>query len=172
MSRILVVEPRNILRQAISLALFPDHEVQTVAVLSESDAALVKEFDLVMIDSAAWDETNTLNRQLVRWVQGWKVPTIWIDDGGGPRAPTSDNLVVLTRPIQKDSLQSAVTKSLATSSSLRNGNVHMTAKKAATKEAKIVGASQVAGPQIIELVDVVEEAPEPNNGKKQQRKTK
>ena len=33
MSRILVVEPRNVLRQAISLALFPDHEVQTATFL-------------------------------------------------------------------------------------------------------------------------------------------
>jgi hypothetical protein len=82
MSRILVVEPRNILRQAIGLALFPDHEVQMAALLSDSNATVAQEFDLVIIDSAALRATNTLSSQLVRAVQSWKVPTIWIDDTG------------------------------------------------------------------------------------------
>ena len=62
MSRILVVEPRNILRQAISLALFPDHEVQMATFLPDSNAAAVKEFDLVIIDSAALRETQHLEQ--------------------------------------------------------------------------------------------------------------
>jgi hypothetical protein len=52
MSRILVVEPRNILRQAIGLALFPDHEVQMAAWLSDRHATVAQEFDLVIVDSA------------------------------------------------------------------------------------------------------------------------
>ena len=53
------------MRQAISLALFPDHEVQSAALLSDSNAALVKEFDLVIIDSAALNETgNSITRDL------------------------------------------------------------------------------------------------------------
>ena len=53
MSRILVIEPRNILRQAIGLALFPDHEVQMAAWLSDSHATVAQEFDLVIVDAAA-----------------------------------------------------------------------------------------------------------------------
>ena len=77
MSRILVVEPRNILRQAIGLALFPDHEVQMAAWLSDSHATVAQEFDLVIVDAAASRATNTLNSQLIRAVQSWKVPTKW-----------------------------------------------------------------------------------------------
>ena len=121
MSRILVVEPRNILRQAISLALFPDHEVQFVALLSDSNAALVKEFDLVIIDSAALNETGNSITEILQRLQGWKIPTIWIDDTG--RGPTAayDKLIVLTSPIQKDTLQSAITKCLDRSPSEQNG---------------------------------------------------
>ena len=136
MSRILVVEPRNVLRQAISLALFPDHEVQTATFLSDSNAAIAKEFDLVIIDSAALRETSNSSSQLIRTVQGWKVPTIWIDDTGGRQAPARDNLVMLTGPIQKDTLQSAVAKCLGISSSKQNGTAGMLAKeRMATKEA-------------------------------------
>jgi len=173
MSRILVVEPRNILRQAISLALFPDHEVQTATFLSDSNAAVAKEFDLVIIDSAALHETKTLNNQILRAVQGWKVPTIWIDDTGGRQPPGRDNLVILTGPIQKDTLQSAVAKCLGISSSKQNGTAGILAKEPmATKETRTATASQGTGPQIIELVDVVAEPPESRKNKKQQTKTK
>lgn len=171
MSRILVVEPRNILRQAISLALFPNHEVQMATFLSHSNAAVAKDFDLVILDSAALREANALSSQLIRAVQGWKVPTIWIDDTGGSQAPARDKLVVLTRPVQKDSLQSAVAKCLGISSSKQNGTPSIpVSEPMATKETSSAAVSQGAGPQIIELVDVVEEPPE--RRKRQQTKTK
>jgi DNA-binding NtrC family response regulator len=172
MSRILVVEPRNILRQAISLALFPDHEVQTATFLPESNVAVAKEFDLVIIDSAALRETSKSSSQLIRTVQGWKVPTIWIDDTGGGHAPAYDQLVVLTRPIQKDTLQSAVAKCLGISSSKQNGTAGILAKeRMATEESTTAAAPQVTGPQVIELVDVVAEPPARKKSKKQQTKT-
>ena len=74
MSRILVVEPRNILRQAISLALFPDHEVQTATFLSDSNAAIAKEFDLVIIDSAALGETNNFEQSAHPYSAGMEGP--------------------------------------------------------------------------------------------------
>jgi DNA-binding NtrC family response regulator len=173
MSRILVVEPRNILRQAISLALFPEHEVQMATFLPDSDAAVAKDFDLVIIDSAALRDTNTSSSQLIRAVQGWKVPTIWIDDTGGGQAPARDKLVVLARPVQKDTLQSAVANCLGISSSKQNGILSRPVKeRMATKEASTAAASHGAGPQIIELVDVVEEPPERRKNRKQQTKTK
>jgi DNA-binding NtrC family response regulator len=173
MSRILVVEPRNVLRQAISLALFPDHEVQTATFLSDSNATIAKEFDLVIIDSQALGETGNSSTQLIRTVQGWKVPTIWIDDTGGDQAHAYDQLVVLTRPIQKDTLQSAVAKCLGMSSSKQNGITSIAVtERMTTKEATTVATPRVTGPQVIELVDVVAEPPPRRNSKKQQTKTK
>jgi CheY-like chemotaxis protein len=171
MSKILVVEPRNVLRQAISLTLFPDHEVQTATFLSDGNAAAAKEFDLVIIDSEALGETGNSSSQLIRTVQGWKVPTIWIDDTGGRQAPARDNLVMLTGPIQKDTLQSAVAKCLGISSSKQNGSV-LAKERMTTKESRTVAVSQVTGPQVIELVDVVAEPPARRKSKKQQTKTK
>jgi DNA-binding response OmpR family regulator len=172
MSKILVVEPRNVLRQAISLALFPDHEVQTATFLSDSNAAIAKEFDLVIIDSTALRETSNSSSQLIRTVRGWKVPTIWIDDTGGDQVPAHDQRVVLTRPIQRDTLQSAVAKCLGISSSKQNGTAGMLAKEQiTTKEATTVAVSQARGPQVIELVDVVAEPPARKKSKKQQSKT-
>jgi hypothetical protein len=105
-------------------------------------------------------------------VQGWKVPTIWIDDTGGDQAPAYDQLVVLTRPIQKDTLQSAVANCLGISSSKQNGTAGMLAKeRKVTKQAITAAVSQSAGTQVIELVDVVAEPPERRKSK-QQTKTK
>jgi hypothetical protein len=105
-------------------------------------------------------------------VQGWKVPTIWIDDTGGDQAHAYDQLVVLTRPIQKDALQSVVAKCLGMLSSKQNGITSIAVKeRMTTKEARTAAASQVTGPQVIELVDVVAEPPE-RRKKKQPTKTK
>jgi hypothetical protein len=173
MGRILVVEPGKIMQHAIGLALFPDHEIQVTGLLSDSTAAAVKEFDLVIIDSAALRESEILGAQSLRAVQGWKVPTIWIDDAGGSQAPDRDKLVILTTPIQKHTLQTAVAKCLDISSADQNGITSIPAKeRMATKEAKTAAVSQEASPQIIELVDVVEEPPERRKNKTQQKKTK
>jgi hypothetical protein len=106
-------------------------------------------------------------------VQGWKVPTIWIDDTGDGQAHAYDQLVVLTRPIQKDALQSVVAKCLDMSSSKQKGITSIAVnKRMTTKEASTVAAPQVTDSQVIELVDVVAEPPERRKDKKQQTKTK
>jgi DNA-binding NtrC family response regulator len=173
MSRILVVEPRNILRQAISLALFPDHEVQFVALLSDSNVVVAKEFDLVIIDSAALSEIGNSSTEILKRLQGWKIPTIWIDDTGRGQIPAHDKLIVLTSPIQKDTLQSAITKCLDRSPSEQSGTARTPAtERRATREARNVAAQQAVGPQIIELVDVVAEPPARRKSKIQGRRTK
>jgi DNA-binding NtrC family response regulator len=173
MSRVLVVETRNLLRQAISLALFPDHEVQFAASLSDSNAAVAKEFDLIIIDSAALRETGNSISEILHKLQGWKVPTVWIDDSAARQATSHDKLVVLTRPIQKDALLSAITKCLHESFSKENGAENIPAReRKATEEARTTAAPEAAGPQIIELVDVVAEPPERSKSKIQESRTK
>ena len=85
------------------LALFPDHEVQLAAWLSDSHATVAQEFDLVIVDAAALRATNTFEqstRPCGAIVEG-------PDRYGStiPRArqaPARDKLVVLTGPIQKE----------------------------------------------------------------------
>lgn len=158
------MEPRNLLRQAICLALFRDHEVQVASALSDSHAAGALECDLVIIDVAALRETSHSGGQLVPTVEGWKIPTIWIEDSGAGLAPARDKLVVLNRPIQKEALQAVVAKCLGMSSTKQNGAPNAALKeRTTTRDATTAAASQ--GPQIIELVDVVAEPPERRKSK-------
>jgi hypothetical protein len=171
MSKILVVEPRKILQQAIRLALCPDHEVQLDANLSDQEPSAIKNFDLAIIDAAALRDVNVLGTQLLRAVQKWKIPKIWIDEAERVQAPGRDKLMVLTKPIQRETLQSAVATCLgAGSSSKQNGTARLSVKGATGATAKDSRTPAVA--PIIELVDVVEEPPERKSHNQQQRKTK
>ena len=135
------------------------------ALWSGSSATLPQEFDLVIIDAAALRASNTFSSQLVRAVESWAVPTIWIDDTGARQAPSREGLVVLTGSIQKESLQSAVKKCLDGSSTKRATS--MAAKESMTTKELSAAMPQSTGPQIIELVDVVEEPPASRKTRKQ-----
>ena len=173
MSRILLVEPRDILRQAISLALFPDHEVQLATLFSDADELIAPQFDLIIIDSAALSETGNSDGELLHKLRASKIPTIWIDDPRGGEAATHDKLVVLASPIQKEALHAAMTKCLDRSSVKSDASASMSAKeRIARKEARTVLESQATGPQIIELVDVVAEPPERGKSRTRERRIK
>jgi hypothetical protein len=171
MSRILVVEPQKILQQAIVWFLFPDHEVE----VSENVLAkeTVKDFDLAIVDAAALREVNLLSAQWSRAVEGWKMPTIWIDDAAGAPVPTGKHLVVLGRPMQRDVLLAALAKCLGASSfSKQNGTRSLSATdRSVSLEITAEEASTATGAPVIELVDVVEEEPERKKNRKQQRNT-
>jgi hypothetical protein len=177
MSRILVVEPQKILQQAIVLFLFPDHEVEVNENLAETP--VVKDFDLAIIDAAALREVNTRGAQWSRTLQGWKIPTIWIEDTSGVQAPSGNQFVVLGRPVERDALRAAIAKCLGVfSTSKRNGTTSSSATDETgllgmtTRETNTADAPQVKGSPIIDLVDVVEEEPERKKNRKQRRGTK
>jgi DNA-binding NtrC family response regulator len=162
MSKILVVEPRKILQQALRLALSADHEVQLDARLTDQEPPALKNFDLAIIDAAALRDANALNTQHLRAVQGWKIPKIWIDEVETVQAAGRDRLVVLTKPIQKETLHSAVATCLGVSSrGQQNGTVPQPARGTTGSSGTTASDSATTpGPTIIELVDVVEESPE------------
>jgi hypothetical protein len=168
MGKILVVEPRKILQQAIRLALYPDHEVQLQTNLSDQEPP-VKNFDLAIIDAAALRDVNVPGTQSLRAVKGWKIPKIWIDEAQRVQAPGRDQLVVLTKPIQKETLQSAVATCLGVSLHAKQNGAKKTTGSGATAASD---SGTTAGPVIIELVDVIEEVPERRRHGRQQRKTK
>jgi hypothetical protein len=173
MSKILVVEPRKILQQALRLALCPDHEVHLDANLSDKEPAAVMEFDLAIIDAAALRQVNLPSTQVLRKVQAWTMPKIWIDEAERTQARGRDDLV-LTKPIEKDTLQAAVATCLAAAlSSKQNGNSGPPAKKA-TRSTRTTATdrSTIAEVPIIDLVDVVEEPPAHNPYSRRQGKTK
>ena len=173
MSRILLIEPRDILRQAISLALFPDHEVQLATLFSDSNELIALQFDLIIIDSAALSAPGNSDGEFLHKLRASKIPTIWIDDTRVGEAATHDKLVVLASPIQKDALQAAMTRCLDRSSVKSDAPASMPAKeRMATKEARTAPEFQATGPQIIELVDVVAEPPERGKSRTRERRTR
>jgi hypothetical protein len=178
MSRVLVVEPQKILQQAITLSLFPEHDVQLSVDFSDNAAAAARNFDLVIIDAAALREGNALSAPLLAMLPNWKVPTIWIQDGGAPPAPSGGRVVVLTRPLQKHDLQLAVVECLTTAATAKPNRTGVSDKgspvpsKATTDETRTARPSELPDSRVIELVDVVEEESERETNKTRQRKTK
>jgi hypothetical protein len=174
MSKILVIEPRKILQQALRLALCPDHEVELDANLSDKEPAAVKDYDLAIIDAASLREANVSSAQVLRAVQAWKIPKIWIDDDERAQAPGLEKLVVLAKPIEKETLQSAVATCLGVSLPGKQNGTGRRPAKGTTGFAGTTASDSdtTAGPPIIDLVDVVEESPERKSQGRRQRKTK
>jgi hypothetical protein len=179
MSKILVVEPQRILQQAMILSLFPQHDVELAADVSENGTPDGKGFDLVIIDAAALRDANALRGSVPPVAQEWKLPTIWIQDGGGPPAPSGGRIVVVKRPIQKDALQSAIAECLADSSTSKRKASRSVpdqgvpgSSKNTTKKVRTASRSESPSARVIELVDVVEAESEYKDSAMRQKKTK
>ena len=163
MSTILVIEPHRMLQQAFATALPFTHKVQLMEILPEISA--IQDFDVVIIDAAALMDKAGLAARELRALQSWKVPTIWIENDGGVEAPSGDRLVTLAMPVQKDALLKALAACLtATSGEESQAATARTKAKPVAKDAKkakepISAVPAASKPAIIELVEVVEEAP-------------
>ncbi|MGH7929695.1 MAG: hypothetical protein ACREQV_18080 [Candidatus Binatia bacterium] len=157
MSNILVIEPRKILQHATAIALFPDHETHVVD--SVPEGALVEERDAVIVDAVTLRETNALSAQTVRAMEEWTVPMVWID-ADPPQAPNSVNLVIVKRPVSRDELRAALAACLGRELMSRAGadaGLEQGARGSAKTTAKKAGTAPAQKPQVIDLVEVVEE---------------
>jgi hypothetical protein len=161
MSKILVVEPYKILQRAIAVSFFPDHEVQITDQLPEMNASEQRSYDIVIVDAGALRERNTVGDLNLR-IQGWRIPTIWLDEMISPVVPTRDKLVVLRKPILKNDLLSALTQCQEKGwiMSLGKGSADLTEKvrdKDGLAISDLEPRPNQERAQVIELVDVVEE---------------
>ena len=177
MGKILLIEPHKLLQQAISLALFPDHEV-TVEENIAPHVGSFKEYDLLIVDAAALRESRGLTPEAVRAVQGCKIPTLWLEEEPASQTLKRDNLIVVRKPIERESFHSALTGLLSSGGPARGRNSSLAASTAAediakeeSKKKPAKSAEQSAF-QFIDLVDVVEEQSPPKQGKKAPRKSK
>jgi hypothetical protein len=161
MTRILVIEPHQMLRYAFTVALCLEHQVEIVDRIPEQGA--LKETALVIIDVAALRGRNALAVPDLSAVRSWKVPTIWIDGDAGAQAPAREKLLRLTWPLEKDALRKAVEQCLAKVDVLSRTDPKATsqaespaAAKGQPAEARSSQSNTNAANQFIELVDVVE----------------
>jgi hypothetical protein len=165
MSHVLVIEPRKILQHAITVALFPDHEARIVETVPETRS--VHECDAVIVDALALREINALPAQALSAMNEWTVPVVWID-GDAPQAPKCANLAVVKRPISRDELRAALATCLGRQLMAR-ADVEPAVQQGSGGSGKLIiprAAKPAQAPQIIDLVDVVEESPAQSKQKK------
>lgn len=176
MAKVLLIEPEKVLQQAISLFLFPEHDVK---VESEAGPAVgsLRDCDLLIVDGAALRERNQLTSELLRAVQACKTPTLWLEEEDGAQSPKRDKCVVVKKPIEKEMFQAAVAGFLSPGAAREPSGLATVrpgkgiASRGPSKK-KPGELSEQSTFQFIDLVDVVEEERPPKQGKKAPRKSK
>lgn len=165
MRKILVVEPRRMLQQAITLSLIADHEVKLITAIPSGEAPWMTEYDALVIDAAALREQNGLSGQMVQNLLHASIPIIWIENSDIELAPKRDKVVVVKEPIEKKTLLLALAQCLQIPTASTSGSPSAQRKttkgssKSPRRENKTGVAAKQPGSQVIELVDVVEEGP-------------
>ena len=153
---ILVIEPHRMLQHAIALFLSPAHEIEVTETVPESLSG--KDFDAVIVDAASLRETRGLDSEAGDRIRNWKIPILWIESAESSQTPEGEKLVVMKRPMARDTLGLSLAKCLgASGASHKNGPLARGdhGKTPAEKHA----ASAVENLPVIELVDVVEDDP-------------
>ena len=156
MSKILVVEPHRMLQQAIVLALFPEHEVKSASALPEPSE--LEDFAAVIVDAESLGEPGEESASAIRAVHGWKIPTLWVQGPSNGPAPQREKLVVLKTPIEREVLLSALAECLGTAS--KQTRLEKPAGSVRAKDSRAGAAAAAGGPEVIELLEVVEEGSE------------
>ncbi len=159
MSTILVIQPYKMLQHAIALSLFPQYQVRMTAVIPASDE--FEDVDAVIIDAASLRETHGLTGEAMALLRDWEVPMVWIDNGDSSLVPPRGKLLIVAeRPIGRQSLQKAVAECLEESAKTTGKKSAPAREEGECPKAEPVVAEKGAQADVIDLVDVVHEAPE------------
>jgi hypothetical protein len=174
MGKILLIEPYRILRQAVSLSLFPEHEVQMEESLSASGIGSLKDYDLLIVDGAALREREQLNPEVTSAIQGCKIPTLWLEDSESSLAPKHEKLIIIKKPIEKEAFGSALAGFLSTQAAAKEWKSPLgseTPKAESGKRTSKKRGAESSQLELIDLVDVVEEEAPPKQGRITPRKS-
>jgi len=148
MGKILLIGPNRILNQAVSLYLFPQHDVQVKSNLGEIDPKALQEYDLLIIDAPAGAD-GKLGTAVPRSIQKLKTPTLWLEEDGSTPPAKRERFLSLKLPIERKVFQKALDDLLSTD---KPGKVK-SGFRGGRREAK----SPQGESQFIDLVDIVEE---------------
>ena len=162
MSKILVIEPYNMLRHGFAMALANAHQVEILATVPE--AGFLSSADLVVVDGAALRERGALSEQSIRAVQGRKLPTIWIDSDGESPVSDGSGLRRFKWPVERDTLREAVADCLrpihsspqSDPRSVKTAGAPPGSSRRKATEGSALRSAAGGEKKIIELVDVVE----------------
>lgn len=159
MNTILIIQPHKMLQHAIALSLFPQYQTRMIAAVPV--AGEIQDVDAVIVDAASLRESHGLTPQAMAWLRDWDVPMVWIDNADSSLVPAREKLIVVERPIGRQSLQKALAECLDESSKpAGEGNRPVRDKKERPTPHTGVDKNIVQS-EVIDLVDVVQEAPKP-----------
>src|SRR5919198_1905982 len=113
MSKILLIEPHRVLQQAITLFLFPAHEVEVQGNAKGSRVESLDNYDLIVVAGAALREHGELSSEFSRALQVSKTPVVWLEEDDGSHPVKRANLVVVKKPIERELFQTAVSNLLS-----------------------------------------------------------
>ncbi|MFQ5682012.1 MAG: hypothetical protein ACE5HC_01960 [Candidatus Binatia bacterium] len=178
MGKILLIEPQKILRQAITLSLHPEHEVEAGDNFVSARSRALEGYDLLIVDGAALRENDQLTAEFSRAIRKCKTPTLWLEDKETSHLPTGGKLIVMKKPIDREVFQSALGRLISsqrvsrkTSRSSAKGGTKGEKPEVVHKK-KTEGASPQEAFQFIDLVDVVQEQPVSSEKKTPPKKSK
>ncbi len=146
MSRVLLVEPHKILQQAITLALFPEHEIEVRGSVDRTGLNSLEDYELIIVDGAALREIKALTSEVTMALQNSSIPTLWIEEEESAGVPKRDKLLVLKKPIERDTLHKNVASLLGSKRPAK-----------AESKAKAARGNEQESFEFIELVDVVDD---------------
>ncbi len=161
MGKILLIGPNRILNEAVSLYLFPQHDVQVISNLEEVDATALQEYDLLIIDAPAGADGKS-GTEVPRSVQKLKTPTLWLEGDESIPSPKREGLLSLKMPIERKAFQKALDDLLSTSKPGKKKSGSQGGGGAGGQTHEKRGGGRVAKSpqgeiQFIDLVDIVEE---------------
>lgn len=157
MSKILVIQPHKMLQHAMALSLFPQYQTRVTSVIPE--AGEIEDMDAVIVDAASLRETHGLTAEAMVALQAWKLPMIWIDGGESALAPAREKVLVVKRPIGRQSLQRAVAECLGESAKTGRREKAPAPEREPCSIALAAVNDESPRAGVIELVDVVQESP-------------
>ncbi len=161
MGKILLIGPNRILNQAVSLYLFPQHDVQIKSNLEEIDPKALQEYDLLIIDAPAGADGKS-GTEVTRSIQKLKTPTLWLEEDESIPSPKREGLLSLKMPIERKAFQKALDDLLSADKPGKEKSGSQGGGDAGGQTPKKRGGGREAkSPQgeshFIDLMDIVEE---------------
>ena len=153
MGKVLLIEPDRILKQVIILFLFSLHEVQDEASSQAANTDALKEYDLLIVDWSALQDRNQLTEEFIQTIQHCGTSTIWLEEDESQRPFKREKLLFVKKPIVRETFLSALNSLLSPRTLKKAG-----AGDVASRERK---GEEQKEPELIDLLDVVDEQPLP-----------
>jgi len=173
MGKVLLIESSRVLRQAITLFLFPEHEVKTEEEIEKISPGALKDYDLLIVDGGGLREQDRLTPQLTCLLQSCKTPILWLEGNDGSPPFKHEKFSLVRKPLEREALRSALDQLLAPPGASKEAAQSRGAAAKAEAPEKADGQRQAEGSQqeafqFVDLVDVVEGEPSSRRSKKSQ----